>query len=261
MDRYFRRAGATIAYEFTGLGAPLGYAHGVMLSRDAVRRLELFGFDALGAGRSMLTYDQRGHGQSTGRPVAEDYRFENYTEDLLALMDTLGIDKPMDFAGSSLGSDTALRAAIAAPHRFRRLVLIIPPVAWESGPRQAKQWYFDTADDIERIGAAAWRTKWAEADPLPIFADYSKFDMTPEVADELLPSVLRGAGMSDLPAPEEISKLRHPTLILTWDTDPLHPVSTAEQLRDLIPDAELHVAKTVDEITTWTARASEFLAH
>lgn len=52
-------------------------------------------------------------------------------------MDDAGIDEPMDFAGSSLGSAAALHGAIAAPHRFRRLVLIIPPVAWETGPAPA----------------------------------------------------------------------------------------------------------------------------
>jgi pimeloyl-ACP methyl ester carboxylesterase len=175
-------------------------------------------------------------------------------------MDAVGVDQPMDFAGSSLGADMALRAAIAAPDRLRRLVLVIPPVAWESGAGQAKQWYFDTADDIEKRGAAAWRDEWSRAEPFPIFAGYPKFDLTPDVADDLLPSVLRGAGMSDLPAQEDIAALRHPTLILAWDTDPLHPVSTAERLRELIPGSELHVAKSVDEIKTWTARAAEFLA-
>ncbi|MCP2167037.1 alpha/beta fold hydrolase [Goodfellowiella coeruleoviolacea] len=257
-DSHLTRAGATIAYQFTGSGSPAGYAHGVTLSRDAVRRLDLLDIDALAERHQLLSYDQRGHGRSTGRPVTEDYRFENYTQDLLALIDTLGIDQPMDFAGSSLGTDTALRAALAAPHRFRRLALLIPPVAWETGPRQARQWYFDTADSIERLGAAAWREQAAHADPLPIFADYPEFDMTPDVADELLPHVLRGAGQSDLPAPEAIATLRHPTLILAWDTDPLHPVATAERLHELLPHSTLHVATSVADIKGWTGLITDF---
>lgn len=258
MDSYLAREGARIAYEFKGSGAPLGYAHGVPLSRAAVRRLGLLDFDALAAGRRLLLYDQRGHGKSTGRPVVEDYRFENFTRDLLALLDVLGLGEPMDFAGSSLGADVALRAALAAPERFRRLVLMIPPVAWDPGASQAKQWYFDTADLIEKRGAA-WRADLARAEPLPIFADYPDFDLTPDVADELLPSILRGVGASDLPAPSEIATLRHPTLILAWDTDPLHPVSTAERLRELIPGSELHVSTSVDDIKTWTGRITDFL--
>lgn len=79
--------GATIAYELAGRGRPVGYAHGVLLSRAAVRGLELFDIDAVAAGRRLLTYDQRGHGHSSGRAVAEDYRFERAATDLPGLLD------------------------------------------------------------------------------------------------------------------------------------------------------------------------------
>lgn len=259
-DSYFTRRGARIAYQFTGSGSPLGYAHGVPLSREAVRRLGLLDVESLGSGHRLLAYDARGHGRSTGSPVVEDYRFENFTRDLLALMDTLGIDEPMDFAGSSLGSDTALRSAITAPQRFRRLALMIPPAAWDGGRRQAQQWYRDNADLIETEGAAAWRERWAQADPLPIFAGYPRIDLTPDVADELLPSVLRGVAMSDLPAHAAIATVAQPTLILAWDTDPLHPTSTAQTLHDLIPDSELHVSTSMNDVKTWTGRIVEFFA-
>ena len=259
-DRYVSRAGAKIAYDLTGSGPLLGYAHGVFLSRAAVRRLHLLDFDALATGHQLLTYDQRGHGHSTGHPIADDYRFENFTLDLLALLDELDLDEPIDFMGSSLGSDVALRSAITAPERLRRLVLIIPPVAWEEGPNQARQWYTDSADAIESLGATHWRQEWARKEPLPIFADYPAFDLTPDIPDELLAPILRGIGESDLPAPEDIATLAHPTLILTWDTDPLHPVSTAEQLHALLPDSTLHVSTTVADVQTWTNRITDFLA-
>ncbi|WP_406274444.1 alpha/beta hydrolase [Nocardia sp. NBC_00881] len=260
-DSYLAWEGARIAYRLTGSGSPpVGYAHGVPLSRAAVRRLGLFDFDALAPGRRLLTYDQRGHGHSTGRPVVEDYRFENFAADLLALLDTVDLGEPMDLAGSSLGCDCALRAAIAEPHRFRRLALLIPPASWESRPGRATQWYFDTADDIETLGPAVWREKSVHAEPLPIFADYPRFDLIPDVADELLPSVLRGVGMSELPDPDAIASLRHPTIILAWDTDPLHPVSTAQRLHELMPNSTLHVAKSVEDIKSWTGRVAEFFA-
>jgi pimeloyl-ACP methyl ester carboxylesterase len=259
-DSHVTRAGAKIAYELTGSGPLLGYAHGVFLSRAAVRRLHLLDFDTLAADHRLLTYDQRGHGHSTGRPIPDDYRFENFTLDLLALLDELGPDAPIDFMGSSLGCDVALRAAIIAPERFRRLVLIIPPVAWEEGPSQARQWYTDSAEVIESRGAAHWRQQWARREPLPIFADYPAFDLTPDIPDELLAPILRGIGESDLPAPEEIAALPHPALILTWDTDPLHPVSTAERLHELLPGSTLHVSTTVPDVQTWTDRITDFLA-
>ncbi|ADD44955.1 alpha/beta fold hydrolase [Stackebrandtia nassauensis] len=259
-DSHFTHDNATIAYELKGSGRPVAYSHGVPLSRAAVRGLDLFDFDALAKQHRLLTYDHRGHGQSTGRPVTEDYRFENFAADFLALLDELGIDEPLDFTGSSLGADTVLRTAITAPHRLRRLVLMIPPVAWDEVADQAKQWYFDTADIIENNGAAAWRKEAANAAPPPIFADYPKFRFTPDVSDALLPSVLRGVGSSDLPEPEAIAGIQHPVLILAWDTDPLHPVATAEKLRELLPHSTLHVSTTVADVKTWTDRITGFLA-
>ena len=250
---------ATIAYEVRGDGPPFGYAHGVLLSRAAVRGLGLFDIDAIAADRRLLTYDQRGHGHSSGRAVAEDYRFERAATDLLGVLDAAGIDEPIDFAGSSLGAAAALYAALAAPDRFRRLVLVIPPVSWETGAQQARHWYADTARRIDEIGPAAWRTEWARGEPLPIFADYPQARFSPDVPDELLASVVRGVGLSELPDPDAIAELAHPTLILAWDTDPLHPVSTAARLHVLMPQSTLQVARSVAEVKTWTQRTAEFL--
>ncbi len=257
-DSHFPADGATIAYRVTGDGAPVGYAHGVLLSREAVRGLGIFDLETIAGGRRLLTYDQRGHGYSTGRPRPADYRFEQAAADLLDLLDAAGIDEPIDFAGSSLGAAAALYAALAVPDRFRRLALLIPPVAWETGPHRAKQWYFDTADTIDDVGPAAWHEQWASAPPLPIFADYPQGKFTPDVHDELLSAVLRGVALSDLPAPAELTTLSQPTLILAWDTDPLHPIATAERLHALLPNSTLHIARTVDEVQTWTQRTAEF---
>lgn len=206
----------------------------------------------------MLTYDARAHGESTGRPLADDYTFDNFSNDALALIDALGIDRPIDFTGSSLGADTALRAAIAAPARFRRLVLMIPPAAWDDAPF-AQNLYSETAGVIESQGADAWREQ-ATTDPLPIFADYPAFDLTPAVPDDLIGAVFAGISRSDLPAQEQIATITQPTLILAWDTDPLHPVSTAQRLQDLLPNADLHISKTADDVKTWTTRITEFLS-
>lgn len=259
-DKHFTRDGATIAYELTGSGRPVAYSHGVPLSRAAVRGLDLFDFDALAENHRLLAYDHRGHGRSTGRAEPADYYFDNFAADFLALLDEVGITEPLDFAGSSLGADTVLRTALAAPERVRRLVLMIPPVAWDEVADRAKQWYFSSADFIEARGGAAWRAEAAQAAPPPIFADYPKFGFTPDVDDALLPSVLRGVGSSDLPDREAIATIDHPALILAWDTDPLHPVTTAETLRDLLPNARLHVSTTVADIKTWTERITGFLA-
>jgi len=71
--------------------------------------------------------------------------------------------------------------------------------------------------------------------------------------------VLRGAAASNLPPVEVLAGLSQPALVLAWDTDPGHPVSTAERLHDVLPSSTLHVARTLDEVGTWPSLMCEFL--
>ncbi|MGF9660216.1 hypothetical protein AAIH18_22555, partial [Pantoea agglomerans] len=67
----------------------------------------------------------------------------------------------------------------------------------------------------------------------------------------LLPSLLRGAAISDLPAPESVARIDVPTTILAWVDDPGHPLSTAESLAALLPNATLTVARTPADVEAW----------
>jgi len=73
----------------------------------------------------------------------------------------------------------------------------------------------------------------------------------PDVADALLPSLFRGAALSDLPAPEAIARIDVPTTILAWIDDPAHPASTAEALAALMPRSTLTFAPTPEDVETW----------
>lgn len=259
-DRQLITDGAAIAYQLSGPPGrvPIAYGHGVFMSREVVRGLGIFNIDTIAKDRPLLTYDQRGHGASRGRPRPLDYRFENAANDLLGVLDAAGVQDPIDFAGSSLGAAAALYAALAAPQRFRRLALVIPPVGWETATDQQRQWYFDTADLIDAIGPTAWRQQWADAPPLPIFAEYPQGKFTPAIHDDIASAALRGVGSSDLPHPDALRTLSQPTLILAWDTDPLHPISTAGRIAELIPHSTLHVAHHLSDIQTWTALTTDF---
>src|SRR5712671_2348623 len=68
----------------------------------------------------VLRYDTRGHGQSEVTPGP--YTFEQLARDVVALPDSLKIDK-FSFCGLSMGGVTGLRIALHAPERLQRLVL------------------------------------------------------------------------------------------------------------------------------------------
>ena len=157
-----------------------------------------------------------------------------------------------------MGCATVLHAALRAPDRFDRLVLVIPPTAWETRAAQAEL-YEGSAAFVEERGKAAWMEVAAEAPRPDVFADLPPFPFTADIPEPLLPHVLRGAAASDLPPPDSVAGLEQPALVLAWAGDPGHPVSTAERLVDLLPTAELHVATRVRDVLGWPERVASFL--
>lgn len=248
-----------LAVEVRGDGPVVGYSHGLFLSRAADDALEVFDWSpVLASGRRLVRYDARGHGETGGRAEPDDYTWPSLADDLLALADQHAPGEPVDWAGASMGCGTLLWAAARRPERFRRLVLEIPPTTGETRAAAAAN-YLTGAETIERDGAGPWLRMLATFGAPPIFAEVESFALRVSVPEALLPSVLRGAARSDLPGREQLARIEQPTLILAWDTDPTHPVSTAEMLAGTMPAARLHVSRTADDVRTWGRRIAEFL--
>ena len=70
----------------------------------------------------VIALDQRGHGESEKLYDPDAYRREKLAADVLNLMDHLGVERANVF-GYSMGTRTALAAAIAAPARITNLIL------------------------------------------------------------------------------------------------------------------------------------------
>ncbi|MGW4698266.1 alpha/beta fold hydrolase [Kitasatospora cineracea] len=255
------RPHATLAYSVTGPhGAPLAvHAHGALSSRAHERRAGLFDWAAVGATHRMARYDARGHGESTGRAVPADYRYASLADDLLALCDHLSPDAPVTAFGASMGTATVLWAALARPERFDRLVLAIPAVAWTARePR--RNGLRAAATLVERRGRGALDAATRVSGPPAVLAEVPQYTTEFDLPEPLLPAAFRAAAESDLPAPETLRRLPHPTLLLAWDTDPLHPLLTARTLAAHLPDARLHVSRTLADVRAWDRLAADFLA-
>lgn len=240
-------------------GPSFVWAHALLFSRALEDRLRLFGWDAVAAEHRVIRYDARGHGDSTATREADDYRWDALGNDLLGLADALELDRFVG-AGASMGVGTVLNAAVAAPDRFSALVLVIPPTAWDTRPAQA-QLYEVGAQLVRDHGVDHFAELMAAMPPPPALAaepDLCRFVPSPPPA--ALPAVLEGAARTDLPPPDQVAGLRHPTLILAWDGDAGHPLATAERLAALIPDARLEVAADLDAVRAWDRSVAAFLA-
>ncbi|MGN6742670.1 MAG: alpha/beta fold hydrolase, partial [Amnibacterium sp.] len=236
-------------------------AHGLTSSRASEDASGLTDWSALpAAGFRLVRYDARGHGRSTGSLDPGAYRWQRLADDLLAVIDAVAGEGPVDVVGSSMGVGTALWAALRAPERFRRLVLVIPPTAWAT--RAAQTEIYETgARFIEERGLDAFVRGSAALPPLPILAAAGLWPLPgPDVTETLLPTIFRGAAATDLPAAEELTALPHEALLLPWADDPGHPVSTAERLLEVLPNATMHVARTPDHLRARGRLIAEFLA-
>jgi 3-oxoadipate enol-lactonase len=196
----------------------------------------------------VLVYDARGHGQSGGPEDESGYTWETLGCDMSALIEFAREDSAI-IGGASMGAATALWVAIERPVRVRALALMIPPPLgprelWGDAERQAIQ-------TLDLIGAAV--QNFGVEKTVELAQNFPGFATTPDEAQQraqwLLgqnPLTLRYAirGLVAAPGhdPEAYRGIKVPTLVLAHEGDGLHPVRSAQLLKDAIADCRLVVA-------------------
>lgn len=113
-----------------------------------------------------------------------------------------------DLIAQSMGGVVAIKTALAAGGRVRRLVLC----ATSGGL------------PVEALGAADWREDYRREFP-------NAGGWITEAREDLT---------------DRLGELDIRTLLLWGDSDPISPVAVGERLRALLPDAKLHVVKGAD---------------
>lgn len=178
----------------------------------------------------------RGHGSSRGwEETAESdsaqFTWQRLADDMVGVADFHSV--PYFIAGgSSMGSATSLFAAMHYPDRIQAVIMIRPPTAWKR--RKARK------GNLQNSAKRLHRNE-------------------PNGLHHL---VLAGASESDLPPLDSdlYANIQCPVLILTYEGDDAHPVSTAEALASVINRAELHVASDIETAqTTWAGIIYNFV--
>src|SRR5215472_16449123 len=80
-------------------------------------------------GNRVVLLDLLGHGRSDKPRHAGPHRMDLYAQQVLRLLDELGVDQVV-LGGVSLGTNVSLITAVQAPERVRGLVLEMPVLEW-----------------------------------------------------------------------------------------------------------------------------------
>jgi pimeloyl-ACP methyl ester carboxylesterase len=251
-----------LAYEVYGSGdRVLVWLHALLfdanLGRSLARRLAA-------RGNRVVLLDLLGHGRSQKPRHAGAHRMDLYAEQVLCLLDDLGVDQVV-LGGVSLGTNVSLITAVQAPERVRGLVLEMPVLEWAT-PAAAVA-FLPLLFEVHYARAALRLVTWAAGrlprsglGPLDSFLNTAASD-----PDEIA-AVLHGLLMGPIaPTVDQRRAITAPALVLGHGVDLIHSFTDAKRLAQQLPDARLIRTRTFAELWVRPARLtreiSEFLDH
>jgi pimeloyl-ACP methyl ester carboxylesterase len=245
-DEALTYQGHRLVYDTYGAsGAPLiVYMHGLLLDAELNRGIAQALADQ---GYRVVLLDLLGHGRSDKPTHASEYRIDSYADQVVALLDHLGVDQAV-LGGISLGANVSLFAASHHPERVRALVLempvlerAVPPSALVFAPivlaaHYGRRALIVTSALMHRIP----RTRYG-----PLNSLMNAASLPPDVLAAVLHGVLVGPVA---PTSEQRRAIQAPTLVLAHRKDILHPFDDAVSLVKRMPNAVLVRARSPLEL-------------
>ncbi|KUI36411.1 3-oxoadipate enol-lactonase [Mycobacterium sp. GA-2829] len=185
----------------------------------------------------VVRYDTRGHGASPTPPGP--YRIDDLADDLVALLDRLGIDHA-HLVGLSLGGMTAMRVAARNPERVDRLALLCTGTALPP----ASTW-LERAETVRTRGtgaiACAVVERW-------FTAAYRTAHPDVRAGCEAMVAATPAEGyagcceaIAALDLRDDLASIIAPTLAVAGDRDPATPVPKLREIADGVKDGRLAV--------------------
>jgi 3-oxoadipate enol-lactonase len=203
-----------------GDGEAVIFSHGFLMDHDMFAPQ----VDALAGEFRCITWDERGFG---GTPARGDFTYWDSTDDALALLSHLGVEKAF-FVGMSQGGFISMRAALRAPERVLGLGLIDTQAGLED--EAAVPMYDAMTDD--------WEANGLSGDVAAVIASIilgSECDATPWIAKwQALPTDTVRVPYRTLMGRDDISarlaEITAPAIVFHGEADAAIPMAKAEQL-------------------------------
>jgi pimeloyl-ACP methyl ester carboxylesterase len=231
--------------------------HGLLLSQEMHRPLAE---DLAARGNHVITIDLLGHGESDRPRDMWRYSMSIFGEQVIALMDHLGIEQAV-VMGTSLGANTALEIASMAPERLRGMVIEMPvldngllPSALTFTPLLLALTFGEPLMKLLARGTRAVPRRL-----LPhygnVVLDLVRQDPGPSGA------VIQGLFFGRIaPHRSERHTFQMPALILGHHRDPVHPFSDAGMLAKELPNGRLLEADSLVELRLAPERLTDEIA-
>lgn len=215
-----------VDFETTGHGHPLVLLHGFFGNRTSWRSAGYV--DALAEKFCLILIDARGHGSSDSPHDTDSYRLGRQVEDVVAVLDVLGISQA-SLWGASMGGTIGLHMLARHPQRLTALIV---------GGAHAERIPVDPGEvereaELFRTEGTAPFVTWLERQgPVPGW-----FRSAMQAADPQALAALTTA----LANPDDIlgrlARTSVPTLLLAGDSDPR--LAAIRRTADQIPAATL----------------------
>ncbi len=237
-------AGVSLDGSETGEGHPVVLLHGLTASR----RYVVHGSKSLErSGHRVISYDARGHGQSSPAPAADEYTYADLAEDLNAVLDDREIERAV-IAGVSMGAHTLLRYGLQHPDRAAGLVVITPAYSGDAVLEQGRLERWDRlAAGLRAGGIDGFIEAYGVPEGMPdamvntvhtAIRQRLALQQNLDALADALQAVPRSAPFDTI---AELAALEMPvTIIASNDTDdPEHPLAVATAYAETIQGAEL----------------------
>jgi len=228
----------SIAYDDVGQGMPILFIHGYPLNRS-MWQPQLSGLKDIAR---VLSMDLRGHGES--EQVAGPYSMELFADDCMEFLDSLHINQKIILCGLSMGGYISMAFYRKYAQHLAGLIL----TATRAGA--------DSPEARNNRDKAIAQT--VENGPGPIIQGMlgkllspSTFSERPGLVQDtrqIMESISAETIIADLQALKErpdstsiLPTIREPVCIIHGADDQIIPLTEAQAMKNVIPDARLHV--------------------